>query len=294
MPYALAPFSGILITMMNAINSRFALQVGNLRSVVVVHLVGLLAISLVIAVRRDRSVHDRPPVYLYAGGIVGVGTIFACNVAYASMDASLAVSLSLLGQTIFSLFVDTTGFLGRKKYPLGPRALPGFLLAMAGVAVLSGFNFRSIAYGPFALLAGMLPAFSFILNAQLAGRIGILRSTRANYVTGLGTTAIIAIVVSLSGSASGFVSMGGFAAAVMKAGPVLALGGGFLGVIMVGVANYVFPRLPALYATLLMFGGQALAGVALDWAVRGALDLRTITGTLIVLTGLGLNASRAR
>lgn len=294
MPYALAPFSGILITMMNAINSRFALQVGNLRSVVVVHLVGLLAISLVIAVRRDRSVHDRPPVYLYAGGIVGVGTIFACNVAYASMDASLAVSLSLLGQTIFSLFVDTTGFLGRKRYPLGPRALPGFLLAMAGVAVLSGFNFRSIAYAPFALLAGMLPAFSFILNAQLAGRIGILRSTRANYVTGLGTTAIIAIVVSLSGSASGFVSMGGFAAAVMQAGPVLALGGGLLGVIMVGVANYVFPRLPALYATLLMFGGQALAGVALDWAVRGALDLRTITGTLIVLTGLGLNASRAR
>lgn len=280
--------------MMNAINSRFALQVGNLRSVVVVHLVGLLAISLVIAVRRDRSVHDRPPVYLYAGGIVGVGTIFACNVAYASMDASLAVSLSLLGQTIFSLFVDTTGFLGRKRYPLGPRALPGFLLAMAGVAVLSGFNFRSIAYAPFALLAGMLPAFSFILNAQLAGRIGILRSTRANYVTGLGTTAIIAIVVSLSGSASGFVSMGGFAAAVMQAGPVLALGGGLLGVIMVGVANYVFPRLPALYATLLMFGGQALAGVALDWAVRGALDLRTITGTLIVLTGLGLNASRAR
>lgn len=294
MPYALAPFSGILITMMNAINSRFALQVGNLRSVVVVHLVGLLAISLVIAVRRDRSVHDRPPVYLYAGGIVGVGTIFACNVAYASMDASLAVSLSLLGQTIFSLFVDTTGFLGRKRYPLGPRALPGFLLAMAGVAVLSGFNFRSIAYAPFALLAGMLPAFSFILNAQLAGRIGILRSTRANYVTGLGTTAIIAIVVSLSGSASGFVSMGGFAAAVMQAGPVLALGGGLLGVIMVGVANYVFPRLPALYATLLMFGGQALAGVALDWAVRGALDLRTITGTLIVLVGLGLNASRAR
>ncbi len=294
MPYALAPFSGILITMMNAINSRFALQVGNLRSVVVVHLVGLLAISLVIAVRRDRSVHDRPPVYLYAGGIVGVGTIFACNVAYASMDASLAVSLSLLGLTIFSLFVDTTGFLGRKRYPLGPRALPGFLLAMAGVAVLSGFNFRSIAYAPFALLAGMLPAFSFILNAQLAGRIGILRSTRANYVTGLGTTAIIAIVVSLSGSASGFVSMGGFAAAVMQAGPVLALGGGLLGVIMVGVANYVFPRLPALYATLLMFGGQALAGVALDWAVRGALDLRTITGTLIVLTGLGLNASRAR
>lgn len=280
--------------MMNAINSRFALQVGNLRSVVVVHLVGLLAISLVIAVRRDRSVHDRPPVYLYAGGIVGVGTIFACNVAYASMDASLAVSLSLLGQTIFSLFVDTTGFLGRKRYPLGPRALPGFLLAMAGVAVLSGFNFRSIAYAPFALLAGMLPAFSFILNAQLAGRIGILRSTRANYVTGLGTTAIIAIVVSLSGSASGFVSMGGFAAAVMQAGPVLALGGGLLGVIMVGVANYVFPRLPALYATLLMFGGQALAGVALDWAVRGALDLRTITGTLIVLVGLGLNASRAR
>ncbi len=294
MQYVLAPFSGVLITMMNAINSRFSLQVGNLRSIVVVHLVGFVAISLVLAVRLDRSAHDRPPVYLYAGGIVGVGTILACNVAYANMDASLAVSLSLLGQTIFSLFVDTTGFLGRKKYPLGPKALPGFIMALSGILVISGFNFRSIAYAPLAMLAGMLPAFSFILNAQLAGRIGILRSTRANYVTGLGTTATIAILVSLSGSASGFGSMDGFVAAVTQAGPVLALGGGLLGVMMVGMANYVFPRLPALYATLLMFGGQALTGVALDWAMRGALDLRTIVGTLIVLAGLGLNASRAR
>ena len=87
--------------------------------------------------------------------------------------------------------------------------------------------------------------------------------------------------------------MGGLVDAVKEAGPILALGGGLMGVIMVGMANYVFPRLPALYATLLMFSGQALAGVALDWAVRGALDTRTIIGTLIVLAGLGLNATRA-
>jgi len=279
--------------MMNAINSRFSLQVGNLRSIVIVHLVGLLAVSIVIAVRRDRSNHDRPPAYLYSGGIVGVGTIFACNVAYANMDASLAVSLSLLGQTIFSLYVDTTGFLGRTKYAVGRGALPGFVIALSGIAIISGFNFTSMAFAPLALLAGMLPAFSFILNAQLAGRIGLLRSTRANYVTGLATTIVIAVLVGLSGSTSGVGSMGGFVDAVKEAGPILALGGGLMGVIMVGMANYVFPRLPALYATLLMFSGQALAGVVLDWAVRGALDIRTIIGTLIVLAGLGLNASMA-
>jgi hypothetical protein len=48
-----------------------------------------------------------------------------------------------------------------------------------------------------------------------------------------------------------------------------------------------------LYATLLMFSGQALAGVALDWVYRGALDIRTVIGTLIVLAGLGLNAAIA-
>jgi len=289
--YALAPLMGVLITMMNAVNSRFSLKAGNLRSIIIVHLVGLLAASIVVAVRRDRSKHDSPPAYLYAGGVVGVGTIFACNVAYANMDASLAVSLSLLGQTIFSLYVDTTGFLGRTRYPLGRGALLGLIMALSGIAVISGFNFKSIAYAPFALLAGMLPAFSFILNAQLAGRIGILRSTRANYVTGLATTTVIAVLVGLSGFTSGVGAMGGFVDAVKEAGPVLALGGGLMGVIMVGMANYVFPRLPALYATLLMFSGQALAGVALDWAARGALDIRTILGTLIVLLGLGLNAS---
>lgn len=294
MHYALAPLIGILITAMNAINSRFSTEADNLRSIIIVHLVGLCAVSIVLATRRGRSGHVRPPLYLYAGGIVGVGTIFACNVAYANMDASLAVSLSLLGQTVFSLFVDTTGFLGRKKYPVGPGALPGFALALIGIIVISGFSFRSIAFAPFALLAGILPAFSFILNAQLAGSIGILRSTKANYITGFTTTLLIAVLWSLSGSASGVGSIDGFVAAVAKAGPVLALGGGLLGVIMVGLANFVFPRLPALYATLLMFSGQALAGVALDWAVRGALDIRTVIGTLIVLAGLGLNASMAK
>jgi len=291
--YLLAPMIGVLITAMNAINSRFSTEAGNLRSILIVHLVGLAAVSLVIAARRERSRHGRPPLHIYAGGIVGVGTIFACNVAYANMDTSLAVSLSLMGQTTFSLFVDTTGFLGRKKYPLGPGALPGFALALIGIIVISGFSFQSIAYAPFALLAGMLPAFSFILNAQLAGSIGILRSTRANYVTGFATTLLIAVLWSLSGSASGVGSIDGFMAAVAKAGPVLALGGGLLGVIMVGLANFVFPRLPALYATLLMFSGQALAGVALDWVYRGALDIRTVIGTLTVLAGLGLNAAIA-
>jgi len=43
MQYALAPLAGVLITVMNAVNSRFSFAVGNLPSSLVVHLVGLTA-----------------------------------------------------------------------------------------------------------------------------------------------------------------------------------------------------------------------------------------------------------
>ncbi len=293
MQYALAPLAGVLITVMNAVNSRFSFAVGNLPSSLVVHLVGLTAACAVLAARPERRGPERPPLYLYSGGIVGVGTIVCCNIAYGNMDMQLAVAFALLGQTVFAVFVDATGFLGRKKYPVGIGTLPGLALALTGIAVISGSDFGTARYAPVAVLAGILPAFSFILNSRLAERIGIFRSTRANYVTGLSATLVAAALSSFTDSASPLRSPLVFLGGLIAAGPVLVLGGGLLGVIMIGTVNFAFPRLPALYATLLIFSGQALAGVALDSALGGSLDVRQLAGIVIVLAGLTLNAAVA-
>jgi transporter family-2 protein len=296
------PVVGALITLMSAVNTRLAGIAGSLAATLVIHVAGLAAVSAVILVKRERARPGQLPAWYYLGGFVGVGTVFASIYAFTVLGASLAVSLSLLGQTFFSLVVDATGILGRRKYPISVRSLPGIGLAIAGVAVIStavlGRTEAAAAAESWlsnlpalliALVAGVLPGLSFILNSELGRTKGIWRSTRANYVVGLATTLVI--VAAVRPPVAGIVDA---VHAVAAAGPVLALGGGFMGVVVVAAMNLVFPRISAFSATLLLFSGQALSGVVIDLVAEGAFDARKLIGTLALLLGLAVNALLSR
>lgn len=288
-----APLVGVLLTVMNSINSRFSAEVGSYLSVLAIHLAGLAAVSLVLLLPKARGPAGtdqgpRPPIHLYLGGFLGVGTVFACNAAFTGLGPSLAVALALLGQMLASLAVDATGFLGRRKYPPSLKSLPGIALCLAGIAVMAGRSGGRLGYMAIALASGILPLLSFILNSQLAQRRGIWRSARVNYVVGLATTT--AVLVALRPPlAAGVGALRDLAAGGM-AGYVYILGGGILGVMATAITNSIFPRIPALWSTLLMFGGQALAGLALDAIGQGAVSPAKLAGTALVLAGLGANA----
>ncbi len=283
---ALAPLIGAVITLMNDVNSRFSGIVGNLVAAVVIHLVGLTAVSVILLVRQERAQPGRLPFYYYLGGFVGVWTVFSSIYAFANLGASFAVALALLGQTLFSVAVDATGLLGRKKYPLSLRSLPGIALAVVGVGIMAG-NWRSDAPAMLVGLAsGALPGLTFILNSELGRRKGIFRSTRVNYITGLATVLLILAVARPPAGAA--------VRAVVSAGPLLALGGGITGVAVVAAINIVFPRMPAFSATLLMFCGQAMTGLVIDAVTDGVFDARKLFGTLVLLAGLAINALLSR
>ena len=152
-----APLVGALMTVMNQTNSRFSVLVGSLVATLVIHIAGLAAVSAVLLAKREEGRPGRLPFYYYLGGFVGVGTVFSNNYAFAALGASLAVALALLGQTLFSIAVDATGLLGRRKYPLSIRSLPGICLALAGVAIMVG-TWRSNALAMLvAFASGALP-----------------------------------------------------------------------------------------------------------------------------------------
>lgn len=288
MLYAVAvPLIGAIITVMNLSNSLFAARVGSLVSVVVAHAVGLIAAVAVIPFVREKAIAGaRPPAYLYAGGLVGVGTVFACIYAFTALDASLAVALALLGQVLFSLAVDASGFLGRPRYPLSLRSLPGLAIAACGILVMAGLGDRggpSLVSAPAALLAmagGALPLLSIALNAELGRRVGVVRSVRANYFLGLCATLVVAAAIRPP--------LREASAAIAGAGPLLVFGGGLLGLVVVGGMNVAFPRLPAFTASLLLFAGQTLAGVVIDAIRQGGFEARKLVGAALLLAGLAV------
>jgi transporter family-2 protein len=293
---ALAPLVGALVTIMLGVNSRFSGLVGNVVATLVIHVAGLAGVSAVLLVKREGAQPGRLPFYYYLGGFVGVGTVFSSNYVFAALGASLAVALALLGQTLFSIAADATGFMGRRKQPLAARSLPGIVLAIAGVAVIGAAAMaQTVAAGAWrtrvlamllALGAGALPGLSFILNSELGRRKGIMHSTRVNYLVGLGTTLVIAAVVRPPVAEA--------LHAVAAAGPLLSLGGGLIGVIVVAAMNVIFPRTTAFAATLLLFSGQALTGVLFDVVAEGAFDVQKLAGTLLLLAGLAIHALLSR
>jgi transporter family-2 protein len=296
MIYALlVPLVGALIPLMNSVNSVLALRVGNALSSVIIHIAGLIAVSAALVFRREGpkggAAGGRAPFYLYLAGIVGVGTVYSCNLAYGALGASLSVALALFGQMLGSVAVDATGFLGRKKYPFGLKNLPGLLIAAAGVVVISWGEWKmEVPYLALAFVSGLLPLLSFILNSQLAERIGVMRGTRVNYLVGLAASLLI---LALQGALSGPSPRASVEAAAGLNILVLA-GGGVLGVIMTGATNYLFPRIPALASTLLMFAGQTFAGLGIDAVTTGHIGLRQPAGALILLAGLAVNALLTR
>jgi transporter family-2 protein len=285
--YALfAPLAGGLLTLMNILNSALAARVGNYVSLLVIHSVGLVALCLVLLARKEKSSGAKLPFYYYGGGFVGVGTVLACNVAYGSLDTALAVALALLGQLIGSIVVDATGLLGRKKYPLSARSLPGIVLAFVGIIIIAGSWEGKIGFMALALISGFLPSISFTMNSQLGVARGIFKSAWMNYAVGLATSlALIAIV--RPPLAQGAAGLG-------DTGILYIAGGGLLGVVMIVVTNFIFPKIPALWSTLLMFTGQALTGVIIDAVAQGSFSGRKLAGTLVVLAGMGVNAALDR
>jgi bacterial/archaeal transporter family-2 protein len=286
---ALAPLVGALITLMNSLNSRFSAQVGGLVAALSIHIAGLIAVTLLCVLKKEKAEPGKPPVYCYLGGFFGVGTVFGSNYAFGALGASLAVALALLGQTFFSLAVDATGFMGKRKYPLTARRLPSVVLTVAGAALMAG-NWRTDAPAILvALLSGVCTGLSFVFNSELGRKRGVLRSARTNYLVGLATSALIA-AATLPTAAAVKLAAGSVAAA----GPILALGGGLMGVVVVVSMNFIFPRIPAFAATLLVFGGQALTGLFIDLIAEGRFDARKLAGTLLVLAGLGLDSLFSR
>ena len=191
---AIAPLVGALITYMNGVNSRFSATVGSLLAALVVHLVGLATVSLVLLFAKEKRIPGRLPFYAYLGGFIGVGTLLSCNYSYGRLGASLAVALALLGQTLASLVVDATGFLGRKRYPLRAKSLPGIVLVFAGAFVMGGDwqgEGLAILVG---LAAGVCTCLGVIFNSAFGTKKGVFHSVRMNFLMGGATIlAILAI-----------------------------------------------------------------------------------------------------
>jgi bacterial/archaeal transporter family-2 protein len=135
-----------------------------------------------------------------------------------------------------------------------------------------------IVYVLLALLNGMIIGMTRTINGQLSTGIGPFRASLWNHVVGfLFLTAALLVI-------------GGWKFDTAHEAPLTAYVGGFIGALFVAVNSYVFPRLGAVNAVLLVISGQMISAVLIDYAKRDVAPtgLRWL-GVAVVLLGVYLS-----
>ncbi|MEU5420081.1 DMT family transporter [Streptomyces sp. NPDC001407] len=129
-----------------------------------------------------------------------------------------------------------------------------------------------------ALLNGMVIGTSRAVNGRLSMEIGPFRASLWNHVVGFLFLTLVLLV------------LGDWKFDDAGSAPLAAYLGGFFGALFVAVNSYVFPRLGAMNAALLVISGQMITAVLIDFhnqnKAPGALR---VLGVVIVIAGMYLS-----
>ena len=278
MYYFLSLLTGILISVMVAVNGGLTKQYGVYSATVIIHIIGLILITVLSLVKHERLFPKRHAWFLYLGGAIGVLTTVFNNLAFGRISVSAILALGLFGQSITGLVIDQFGLLGMPRHPFTQRKLIGLALILAGIVLMiNSFEIIAVAVS---FIAGVNIVISRTLNAKLAGLTSVRTSTFYNYLIGL----LISIPV--------FLLLGRNEAALagFEISPDLYIYlGGLLGVFIVIISNITVVKIPAFYLTLLIFIGQIFSGVLIDIVISQELSSRNLIGGVLVAAGLCVN-----
>ncbi|NLA53874.1 MAG: DMT family transporter [Clostridiales bacterium] len=276
MYYLLSLLAGMLISTMVVFNGELNTHVGQIAALVIIHAVGLVFVTVLLLIKKEKPKLKRLPFYLYIGGYIGIVTIVFNNIAFGHISVSAMMSLGLLGESISSLLADHFGVLGFPKRLFRKQKLWGALLSLVGI-IWMWDDFQLIPV-LISLGAGVMVLLSRLINGQLARKTRLLTSTFINFLTGLsGALSLLLFVGSPTPLANAFT------------GRFYIYLGGLLGGIIVLLSSFCVGKIPSFYMTLALFVGQVFAGLLLDMLLTGQFPLRNFIGGFFVLAGLMLN-----
>jgi transporter family-2 protein len=262
---------------MIAFNGGLTEKYGVYSSTVIIHIVGLLLISIVASCKRDKLFSKKTKWYLYLGGAIGVLTTIFNNVGFSRISVTSILALGLFGQSITGLIVDQYGFLDMPRHSFQKKKLIGLSLILCGiVSMMENYDILAVVVS---FIAGINLVLSRTLNAKLAEHTNIRISTFYNYLIGL-LFAIIAYLI-----------FGGNERTInFTFSPnVYIYFGGLLGVCVVLLSNILVVKISSFYLSLFLFIGQVFSGILIDVVISQVFSLRNMTGGIFVAVGLSIN-----
>ena len=283
MYYVFSLLTGILISVMIAFNGGLTERLGIYSATVIIHIAGLILITIIVLIRRDRFITLGHPWFLYLGGAFGVLTTVFNNLSFGRISVSAILALGLLGQSMAGLVIDQYGLFGLQKHPFTKGKLFGLILITGGIGSMIN-NFEIVAV-IVSFAAGIIIVVSRTLNAKLSDLTNVRTSTFYNYAVGLVGSVLVFLILGREDMLL-FTGFDGFN--IFSSNWWIYLGG-ILGVCVVLLSNITALKISAFYLTLLIFIGQIFSGITIDVIITQQLSYRNLIGGVLVALGLCVN-----
>ncbi len=277
--------TGVLIALMIAANGALSDNIGTYTSTVIIHLAGLVFMILLYVFyvfrKKNAGTKKKLPVYLYLGGILGVGTIVFNNIAFGKISVSAMLALGLLGQSAAAILIDQFGWFGMHKTAFRKRKIIGLAFVIIGIFIMITLKeTKQVAAITVALLTGLTVILSRTVNARLAEETNIMKSTLVNYITG--TVAAIIVLFAIGRGEMNFSN-------IVLPTNIWMYTGGIMGVFAIMLLNITVTKISSFYLTLMLFIGQVFAGIIVDMLLTNSFSVTNLIGGILVAVGLSLN-----
>ena len=137
MVFALA--GGVAAGFQGPLASLMSRSIGNLGSIFIAHLGGLLAISIILLFQRGNKLSEwrSVPWYALGAGVLGVVVIYGLNYAIPKIGTGSTIAVFVASQLGIGLLLDHFGLLGNEVHPINLPRIAGLLILIFGAWLVS-------------------------------------------------------------------------------------------------------------------------------------------------------------
>lgn len=134
--YLLLLLAGSLQGVMVSLNGQLGKYYSAFAISFFVHGLALILLLAFFLIRKTQLDFRRAPWYVYLVGVLGITIVASSSWCTLHVGASVMLAISTAGQIISSQLIDQFGLFGMPVQKFHARQIPGYLLMIAGVALV--------------------------------------------------------------------------------------------------------------------------------------------------------------
>jgi transporter family-2 protein len=140
LPLLIGLAAGIAMALQGSLNSALSKVVGLLEANFFVHLIGTLALVVLLSIPRLGHGHferwSQTPWYTYLGGLLSVLIIYTVMASITKLGVAVATTAIIVGQVSAALLINHFGLFGLNAIPFTWWKLVGVVLLASGARLM--------------------------------------------------------------------------------------------------------------------------------------------------------------